>query len=71
MNEKESYNNGLSPSAAEVNPAMRAAEAPTPSKLLEDEFLQRRLDEITSPSAAEVNPAMKAANSDEGIYRSR
>ena len=25
MNEKESYNNGLSPSAAEVNPAMRAA----------------------------------------------
>ena len=50
---------------------IKAAEAPIPVKLSEEEYLQRKLDEMTSPSAEEMNPAIKAANPNDGIYRSR
>ena len=70
MDEKNFYN-GSSPRAAEYNPEMRAAVAPVPSKLTEEEYLQRMAAEATSPRAAEYNPEMRAANPDEGIHRSR
>ena len=70
MNDKN-IDEAMSPRAAEVNPAIRAAEAPAPSKLTEEEYLQRRFAEATSPRAAEYNPTMRAASPDEGIHRSR
>ena len=57
--------------AAEINPAMRAAQAEEPRKLTEEEYLQRKLEEAMFPMAAETNPTMRVANPDEGIHRSR
>ena len=70
MNENNFYN-GSSPRAAEVDPTMRVAEAPIPSKLTEKDYFQKRFDELTSPSAAEVDHTTRAANPDESMHRSR
>ena len=60
----------MSPSAAEINPKIRMAQAPMPRKLTPDEVLQRKIEEAMSPGAAEINPE-EIADLDDSIYRRR
>ena len=51
--------------AAEINPAMRAAQAEEPRKMTEDEYLQRELAEATAPMAAKIDSTMRVAQAQE------